>query len=332
MTTQPRPRIDSPLARKAVSNYCSIMQVCEECGAEFPVTVEIGDVRLNVRGRKRCLLCRPHRPQRRPRKRVDRRPKTKLCESCGMPFPARLVIDGKVRSLYRRRFCLECSPFGIHNTSKHPPRTRIPQELREQRRRRRNAKTYRYQKRRRKEWKAKLVAAAGGKCIDCGYSHCLAALEFHHRDATTKEFGLGTFTGSWARLLAESLKCDILCASCHRIRHSRSERQLKAEREARLRRDRKARAVTRMGERCFACDRSGPHQLFEFHHLDASEKDFGISEDGIMRRWEKVIAELAKCVMLCANCHREVHAGVRELDEGLLGLAEGVGSYAVSAA
>ena len=32
--------------------------------------------------------------------------------------------------------------------------------------------------------------------------------------------------------------------------------------------------------------------------------------------------------MLCANCHREVHAGVRELfDDGLLGLAEDGAPY-----
>lgn len=70
--------------------------------------------------------------------------------------------------------------------------------------------------------------------------------------------------------------------------------------------------------------------MFEFHHWDASEKDFGLSESGILHRWEKVVAELAKCVMLCANCHREVHAGVRELDKGLLGLAESAGSYGAS--
>jgi len=40
-----------------------------------------------------------------------------------------------------------------------------------------------------------------------------------------------------------------------------------------------------------------------------------------------VIAELAKCVMLCANCHREVHAGARELDAGLPGLAEDALAY-----
>jgi predicted HNH restriction endonuclease len=40
-----------------------------------------------------------------------------------------------------------------------------------------------------------------------------------------------------------------------------------------------------------------------------------------------VAAELAKCVMLCANCHREVHAGMRVLDKGLLGLAEDALAY-----
>jgi predicted HNH restriction endonuclease len=32
------------------------------------------------------------------------------------------------------------------------------------------------------------------------------------------------------------------------------------------------------------------------------------------RPWEAIAAELLKCVMLCANCHREIHAGVRQLE------------------
>jgi hypothetical protein len=85
--------------------------------------------------------------------------------------------------------------------------------------------------------------------------------------------------------------------------------------------------MVHMGGSCFTCGRGGPPPLFEFHHRDPREKEFGVSEDGIVRRWEKIVAELAKCVMLCANCHREVHAGVREIDEGLLGLAEPAATY-----
>lgn len=236
------------------------------------------------------------------------------------------MANGKMRSLYRRRFCLRCSPFGIHNTSKVPPGTLIPEELREYRRRRRNAKTHRSQKARRRRRKAQLIATRGGCCIDCAYSACVTALEFHHRDPSTKEFGIGDFSGSLQRLVAEAKKCDLLCASCHRIRHAKEEQALRPE--PRVRQERKARAVAHMGGGCFTCHRDGPYQLFEFHHREASSKDFGISQDGIIRRWEKVVPELAKCVMLCANCHREVHAGVRELDDGLLGLAETAGAYA----
>jgi hypothetical protein len=70
----------------------------------------------------------------------------------------------------------------------------------------------------------------------------------------------------------------------------------------------------------------GPLSRFEFHHTDAKTKDFGISEDGILRSWASIVAELAKCVLLCANCHREVHAGVRKLDKH--DLAEDAVSYA----
>jgi len=87
------------------------------------------------------------------------------------------------------------------------------------------------------------------------------------------------------------------------------------------------RAVRYLGGECGGCGRSGPAALFDFHHWDAAEKEFGVSDDGIPRRWERIVAELAKCVMLCANCHREVHAGAREIDEGLLGLAEPPGVY-----
>lgn len=166
--------------------------------------------------------------------------------------------------------------------------------------------------------------------MDCGYRRSFAVLEFHHRDRDTKDFGLGNFSGSFDRLLDEARKCDLLCANCHRLRHAGRDPAELLDPAALLRHDRKARAVAHMGGHCLGCGRSYPSSLFEFHHRDASDKDFGISEDGVARRWEKIVAELEKCVMLCANCHREAHAGIREIDEGLLGLAESAGIYATA--
>lgn len=68
-----------------------------------------------------------------------------------------------------------------------------------------------------------------------------------------------------------------------------------------------------MGGACTGCGRPEPIAALEFHHIDATTKEFGISTEGITRRWDKIEAELAKCVLLCANCHREVHAGARQL-------------------
>ena len=251
----------------------------------------------------------------------------KVCESCGSAFSAKLVVDGRMRSLYRRRYCLTCSPFGFHNTSRTPPGSLSADDLAEYRRRRRNAKTYRYQKKRRKHMKVQLVSARGGRCVDCGYAALRSALEFHHRDASGKDFAVSSFGGPWAALLAEAEKCDLVCANCHRVRHAAADALIDAGAVVKYRRNTKLRTVRHMGAACAGCGRGGHPSIFDFHHLDAREKAFGIGQDGIPRRWSKVAAELAKCVMLCANCHREVHAGVRELDEGLLGLAEDALAY-----
>jgi transposase len=70
--------------------------------------------------------------------------------------------------------------------------------------------------RRRRKVKETLVAEAGGKCRLCGYSRCLAALEFHHLDPTTKKFGLSRRGArSIATLRSEARKCVLLCSNCH---------------------------------------------------------------------------------------------------------------------
>jgi hypothetical protein len=223
-----------------------------------------------------------------------------------------MVVDGKLRSLYRRSFCLECSPFGDHNTSKVPLGLRSTEESVQARRDRRREQFRRSLQKRRRKRKLDLVAAYGGQCVDCGYSACPEALQFHHRDPSTKDFGLGEFNGSLVRLLREAAKCDLLCANCHRIRHAR-EAAGSHYRVVELRRETKRRAIASFGGVCGACGGTYVPAALEFHHPDPSKKEFAISVDGIYRSWEKVRKELEICVMLCANCHAEIHSGARTL-------------------
>ena len=79
-------------------------------------------------------------------------------------------------------------------------------------------------------------------------------------------------------------------------------------------------AVEYKGGKCERCGYSQRIGALEFHHLDSSKKDFNISQRGYTRGWKQVVEELEKCAMLCANCHRELHAQVssapREIRSG----------------
>jgi transposase len=71
--------------------------------------------------------------------------------------------------------------------------------------------------RRRRKVKQMLVEEAGGACVACGYSRCVAALEFHHLEPAEKKFSLSHrgVTRSMARARAEAGKCVLLCSNCH---------------------------------------------------------------------------------------------------------------------
>lgn len=66
-------------------------------------------------------------------------------------------------------------------------------------------------------------------------------------------------------------------------------------------------AVEYKGGKCELCGYNRCIKALEFHHTDPSEKDFAISQDGHTKSWEKIRTELDKCIIVCANCHREIH-------------------------
>lgn len=49
----------------------------------------------------------------------------------------------------------------------------------------------------------------------------------------------------------------------------------------------------------------------DFHHKDPFQKDMSVSL--LARRghaWQRVLEEINKCVCVCSNCHRKIHAGL----------------------
>jgi hypothetical protein len=57
------------------------------------------------------------------------------------------------------------------------------------------------------------------------------------------------------------------------------------------------------------CNKCGENRywVLDFHHLDPSKKDFEISS--LVNKTSKKLLdkELEKCIVLCANCHRDLH-------------------------
>lgn len=75
----------------------------------------------------------------------------------------------------------------------------------------------------------------------------------------------------------------------------------------------KLNALHYKGNKCQICSYSRLADALEFHHIEPEHKDFGISQKGHTRSWEKIKKELDKCILVCAICHRECHAGLHDI-------------------
>lgn len=72
----------------------------------------------------------------------------------------------------------------------------------------------------------------------------------------------------------------------------------------------KIKAVELLGGKCSKCGYDKCYDAFDFHHVSSDEKSFNLNKFG-RTSWSMLEKELKKCVLLCANCHREEHANER---------------------
>lgn len=87
----------------------------------------------------------------------------------------------------------------------------------------------------------------------------------------------------------------------------------------RWRRSIKEKAVLAFGGKCELCGYSACVAALEFHHLDPSKKEFHFSHViAKPKNIKKVQEELNKCALVCSNCHKEIHFGVRSIPDTVL--------------
>ena len=76
----------------------------------------------------------------------------------------------------------------------------------------------------------------------------------------------------------------------------------------------KDRMVESMGGKCQCCGYNKTNRALAFHHINPNEKDLGFADTRANpKSWKKIVEELRKCILVCHNCHSEIHDGVRDL-------------------
>lgn len=161
----------------------------------------------------------------------------KNCLKCGNKIPNLMKIDGITKNLSKRKYCLDCSPFGSHNTrSLHIKDSRITMNI----------------------------------CKECN-----------------KEYKGGHG------------KLKDICSTCYRLGY---------------RNKTKKRAIDYKGGCCSVCGYDKYIGSLQFHHVYPENKSFIISDFGF-NKFDSLIEELDKCILVCSNCHGEIHGGLVDVVE-----------------
>jgi hypothetical protein len=152
-------------------------------------------------------------------------------------------------------------------------------------------------------------------CTDCGGRFDPHQMDFDHRDPATKSFNVMSGRAmlmSTRKVLAEVAKCDIVCVNCHRVRSRAQHRRRIKRRGTSPRLDakranwrRQAAMLDILRDRpCADCGGRFPPCSMDFDHRDSTEKATAVTRMIGRAGRRRILAEVAKCDIVCANCHR----------------------------
>jgi len=92
-------------------------------------------------------------------------------------------------------------------------------------------------------------------------------------------------------------------------------KKLNIKRVSDRRRKNKQLAIDYKGGKCELCGYNKYNGALDFHHLNKETKEYSIAATGSTRSFENTKKELDKCILVCSNCHREIHGGLHNLNK-----------------
>lgn len=167
---------------------------------------------------------------------------------------------------------------------------------------------------RRTDYNQFLLEFKSQPCIDCSKSYPPFIMEFDHVRGE-KRFALGKMANHKKEAILEEIaKCELVCCACHRIRTRLRRGDSKIPKVVEFRK-----WLNQIKEApCMDCGEIRPPEAMDFDHRDPTTK---ISHITNMWSWsrDKVVSEIAKCELVCCNCHRiRTHSRLNNLSDNAL--------------
>jgi hypothetical protein len=94
------------------------------------------------------------------------------------------------------------------------------------------------------------------------------------------------------------------------------------------RKNTKLRIIDSMGKKCQCCGYSACYQALDLHHINPKFKEISFGQViANPKKWDTIVCELRKCILVCSNCHREIHAGIRPIPKTFTRFDESFANY-----
>lgn len=103
---------------------------------------------------------------------------------------------------------------------------------------------------------------------------------------------------------------------------------MNSERVKQWRKNTKDRIINAMGNGCCICGYNKSHRSLTLHHIDPSKKELTFAAlRATPTSWNVIVTELRKCVLVCSNCHGEIHDNITEIPADAARFNENYATY-----